>query len=99
MFLLGVWYHHVFGQRGWKTSYRLLHGSFLAYAYFHLVFKSKFPMLHTAIRKGLPRFSMLVKVKKNLIATIEKMRKLCRTLCRVIIFCYLRWNCCKSQFI
>jgi hypothetical protein len=72
MLLHGVWYHRVLGQRGRNTSYRLLHGSSLAYAYSHLVLKSKFPMLPTTTRKGLPRFSMPIGVKENLIATIEK---------------------------
>jgi hypothetical protein len=74
MLLYGVRYHHVLGQQGWNTSYILLHGSSPAYAYSHLVIKSKFPMLPTTTRKGLPRFSMPIEVKENLITTIEKRR-------------------------
>jgi hypothetical protein len=72
MILCGVWYHHILGQKGWNTSYKLLHDAPLAFAYSHLVLKSKFTMLPTTTKKGSPRFLMPSEVWENLIASIEE---------------------------
>jgi len=71
MIIGGVWYQIVVNHRGTNIPYKLLTYFGLAFVYSHLVIASKFPMFPCATRKDGPTFSMVPKVKENLIASIE----------------------------
>jgi hypothetical protein len=71
MIIGGVWYQRMVNHRSINISSRLLTNSSLAFVYSHPIIASKFPMLPCATRKGGSSFSMVPKVRENLIVAIE----------------------------
>jgi hypothetical protein len=72
MFLGGLWYKCLLGQKGQNTSYMLLTNSPPTFVYSHLVNKAKFSMLPSAFHKGNPRFSMPSNTRERLILALEE---------------------------
>ncbi len=62
----------------------LLRNVSLVVTYFHLVIKSKFPMLPNATRKGNPRFTTPLHVRENLLSIIEERQSYCHNRCTKI---------------
>jgi hypothetical protein len=71
MILGGIWYKCLLGQTRRRPFYILLKDDHPTFTYSHLVLRSKFPMLPTATRKGVSRFTMPNDVWQNLILAIE----------------------------
>ncbi len=71
MIIGGVWYQRMVNHRGTNIPYRLLIIFGPTFVYSHLVIASKFPMFPCATRKGGPRFSMVLKVRENLITVVK----------------------------
>ncbi len=60
-----------------NPSYMLLRDANPAITYFHLMIKSKFPILLNATKKGNLKFTMPMHVKENLLNVIEERQSYC----------------------
>jgi hypothetical protein len=73
----GLWYKQPTRPSVQIPSYMLFRNVSLTITYFHLVIKTKFPMLPNATRKGNQRFTMPLHVRKNLLRIIEERQSYC----------------------
>jgi hypothetical protein len=71
MILCGIWCKCMVGPNIQNLSYMLFKDVHSIVTYFHLVIKSRFPMLPNATRKGNPRFSMPAQIRENILSLIE----------------------------
>ncbi len=71
MILGGIGYKSMVRPSIQNPSPMLFKDAHLVVTYFHLVIKSKFPMLFNATRKGNLRFNMRAHIKENIFNLIE----------------------------